>query len=536
MNKITMLIMSCLLMHQIGLTQIPANDPHWQLKWQDDFNMFNSVIWVKADSAAREDRKNPKNSEPQLYLGNQVWTSNGNLVIEVNNTPIKCPTPAPYPHWVCGECISGKTYNYRSGWIQTNHLYDTRYGYIEARIKLPYKKGFWPAFCTFVGDSEPNSSNVAEIDIFEMYGSNPDNLVETNIHTCYKGDGPLPHTHPNCNENHLVKHSLSNFTYTDWHTYAIEWDKNRITWYIDGKVIRTLSNHKIVDPVRIILNMAIQKESKHHPPTSPAFKEYMYVDYVKVYGLKCDRNTVVNEIPNFNTYDYAVKKSITMSNATTIPANSNITLRTTDGIVLKPGFYAPAGTRLYLDVSPCENAKATVAKNRPTFRDSTIIAGYISEEVVNAQFFVYDATGVLVRNNNVTERGTISIQLHANEFSSAGAYTYFLTADGDTSDIIQMDLIDDNNITVYQNYPNPFDNTTTIECYVPHTTQQATLQVYNMCGSLIKNIVVSERGTVSIEVNAEEFPLTGMYTYLLIGDGQTINTKQMILTKLENRY
>jgi hypothetical protein len=25
----------------------PAKDPHWQLKWEDEFNTFNTNIWVK---------------------------------------------------------------------------------------------------------------------------------------------------------------------------------------------------------------------------------------------------------------------------------------------------------------------------------------------------------------------------------------------------------------------------------------------------------------------------------------------------------
>ena len=80
----------------------------------------------------------------------------------------------------------------------------------------------------------------------------------------------------------------------------------------------------------------------------------MYVDYVKVYQLKCDKNTVVTKIPNFNTYNYAVKKSISLSGATIIPKSSNISLRATDFIELKPGFETPLGTEMYLDVSPCQ--------------------------------------------------------------------------------------------------------------------------------------------------------------------------------------
>ena len=62
----------------------------------------------------------------------------------------------------------------------------------------------------------------------------------------------------------------------------------------------------------------------------------------------------MNEIPNFGTYHYAVKKSISLTNATTIPAGSNITLRANDFIELKPGFEVGIGRSLYLDVSPCD--------------------------------------------------------------------------------------------------------------------------------------------------------------------------------------
>jgi len=78
------------------------------------------------------------------------------------------------------------------------------------------------------------------------------------------------------------------------------------------------------------------------------------VDYVKVYGLKCDKHTIINEIPDFSAYDYKVKKSITLGSGTTIPAGTDISLRANDYIELLSGFEVPAGGQLYLDVSPCQ--------------------------------------------------------------------------------------------------------------------------------------------------------------------------------------
>ncbi|MDR0603207.1 MAG: T9SS type A sorting domain-containing protein, partial [Bacteroidales bacterium] len=83
---------------------------------------------------------------------------------------------------------------------------------------------------------------------------------------------------------------------------------------------------------------------------------------------------------------------------------------------------------------------------------------------------------------------------------------------------------------LYQNAPNPFNETTIISCYIPEVIQKAELCVYDMSGSLIKCLLVSERGMTTIQIRAGQLA-AGVYTYLLIGDGKTSDAKQMILTK-----
>jgi hypothetical protein len=51
-----------------------------------------------------------------------------------------------------------------------------------------------------------------------------------------------------------------------------------------------------------------------------------------------------------------------------------------------------------------------------------------------------------------------------------------------------------------------------------------------MQGAQIKCLTVLERGNVDIQIQAGQLS-AGVYTYLLIGDGKTSETKQMILTK-----
>ena len=80
----------------------------------------------------------------------------------------------------------------------------------------------------------------------------------------------------------------------------------------------------------------------------------MYVDTVNVCLFGCDDNTVVNEI-NYSSFDYKIKKSITLSEASSLTYGQNIYLKATDFIELQSGFEAPLGSRLSLQIMECTN-------------------------------------------------------------------------------------------------------------------------------------------------------------------------------------
>jgi len=101
--------------------------------------------------------------------------------------------------------------------------------------------------------------------------------------------------------------------------------------------------------------------------------------------------------------------------------------------------------------------------------------------------------------------------------------------------IQQFDLADmaganDEEMILYQNAPNPFHENTTIQCYIPQHVGKIQLCVYDMQGIQVKCLLISERGTVTVQIQAGQLT-AGIYTYLLIGDSKTSEAKQMILTK-----
>jgi hypothetical protein len=83
---------------------------------------------------------------------------------------------------------------------------------------------------------------------------------------------------------------------------------------------------------------------------------------------------------------------------------------------------------------------------------------------------------------------------------------------------------------LYQNTPNPFNQTTEIKYYLPKTVTTASLIIYNMQGNQLKQIQLTTRANGSETISASEFS-AGMYLYALLADGKEIDVKRMILTK-----
>lgn len=82
---------------------------------------------------------------------------------------------------------------------------------------------------------------------------------------------------------------------------------------------------------------------------------------------------------------------------------------------------------------------------------------------------------------------------------------------------------------LYQNTPNPFSESTTIKCDVPSESKVSELYIYDMQGSQIKTIKITDKGSVNIVLRSGELK-PGMYFYSLIIDKKEIDTKKMILT------
>ena len=83
---------------------------------------------------------------------------------------------------------------------------------------------------------------------------------------------------------------------------------------------------------------------------------------------------------------------------------------------------------------------------------------------------------------------------------------------------------------LYQNTPNPFSSSTNITMSLRNDVANATLYIFDMQGSLMRTIPVTDRGNVSVTIEGGDLN-AGMYIYSLIADGNEVASKRMILTK-----
>lgn len=325
------------------LAQHPSQDKNWAVKFEDSFSgtTLNSELWCK--------RHNIHGNELQHYIFNNVEVKNGTLILTTKKERYVCTG---------NGCGCRRVYDYTSGKISSIEKH--HYGYYEIYAKVPASSGYFPAFWFWSSDETPPNCWYNEIDVFEAFGSKPNVVTNTIWYDfgCPIEEKPIGTTPRPCNYS------------TGYHWYGVEWSANKITWYIDRKIVHQMTNNVggigIQNPMWLIINVAISPKGCGNDITgSTIFPNSMYVDQANGYCLKCDKNRVINEIANFNTFYYAVKKSITLSGATTIPSNSKISLKATDFIELKNGFEVPIGAELTLDVTSCENTLSISGPNDP---------------------------------------------------------------------------------------------------------------------------------------------------------------------------
>lgn len=79
-----------------------------------------------------------------------------------------------------------------------------------------------------------------------------------------------------------------------------------------------------------------------------------------------------------------------------------------------------------------------------------------------------------------------------------------------------------------QNVPNPYSFETTVDYYIPESTNSAEVQFYDSQGRLISTHTLNQRGHGKLNLKAEQLP-AGTYIYSLVIDGKVVNSRKMAI-------
>ncbi|WOC40410.1 glycoside hydrolase family 16 protein [Polaribacter sp. HL-MS24] len=171
--------------------------------------------------------------------------------------------------------------NYTSGRILTKGLYENAYGRYEARIKLPWGQGIWPAFW-LLGDNSSGAGwpSIGEIDIMEYRGQEP-TIVHGSVHgPGYSGGEAITKSFNLLNDRFD----------TDFHVFGIEWGPEYINYYVDDVLYNQITPADVSgewvfnsNKFYIIMNVAVGGSFAGNPNNETVFPQTMLVDYVRVY-------------------------------------------------------------------------------------------------------------------------------------------------------------------------------------------------------------------------------------------------------------
>ena len=242
----------------------------YTLRWEDN---FDGTELNRQDWNVELHEPGWVNNELQSYVDSpeNIYLQDGSLVLK----PVEIQNP-------------DGTVSYTSGRVNTQNKHDFKYGIFEARAKVPEGQGFLPAFWMM-----PTNENLygqwprcGEIDIMEVLGNDTT-----------RSYGTLHYGNPHSQSQAGCTLTEGNFS-DEYHTFAVEWLPDRISWYVDGQLIHTENDWYSAtegqgeitypapfdQPFYIILNLAVGGNWPGNPDeTTDIAGSAFYIDYVRVY-------------------------------------------------------------------------------------------------------------------------------------------------------------------------------------------------------------------------------------------------------------
>lgn len=264
--------MRLILLAALGLFTTPAmakDNSDWVMVWSDEFDGtgIDRVKW-----GFDVDCWGGGNDEHQCYTKSKrnAAIEDGKLVITARYERVTGPALPEHLRRTSATPEAEVTRDISSARLTTRSKASWRYGKIEVRAKLPQGQGTWPAIWMLPEKDRYGSwAASGEIDILEAVNLGvpcakcPGGRENTILGTLHFG-GKWPNNKYKGEEVPFPEVLDGGF-----HTYAIEWQPEKITWSVNGRVFAvrnadewTTTGSKALgapfdQPFYLILNLAI---------------------------------------------------------------------------------------------------------------------------------------------------------------------------------------------------------------------------------------------------------------------------------------
>ena len=250
---------------------VSKSNRDWVMTWEDEFDGQRGSPPDKNHWVAETGGNSWGNQELQYYTPRpeNLRQQDGRLVMEAAKEEF--------------TGSDGVKRHYTSARITTQGRFSQSYGRFEARIKIPFGQGMWPAFWLLGDDfSKVGWPACGEIDIMENSGAN-----RSTIHSSLHGPG-YSHKEAITSSYTLPAGGFSD----DFHVFAVEWAPQVIRFYVDDQLYATRTpadlpkgapwvfDHRFF----LVLNLAVGGNLPGRPDRSTVFPQRMLVDYVRVYS------------------------------------------------------------------------------------------------------------------------------------------------------------------------------------------------------------------------------------------------------------
>lgn len=248
--------------------------PTWTLAWSDEFDGATGAAVDGTKWLIDTGGEGWGNQEREYYTPgaeNAALDGAGHLVITARAEPAGSSRPCWY-----GVC------QYTSARLETSGRFNTTYGRVESRIRIPRGQGIWPAFWMLGADVGTKGwPTCGEIDVMENIGREP-TMVHGTVHgPGYSGDKGIGGSYT------LATGAFAD----DFHVYAVEWTPGLIRWLVDEHEYRRTTPAELPagaawvfdHPFFILLNVAVGGAWPGDPDATSTFPQQMVVDYVRVY-------------------------------------------------------------------------------------------------------------------------------------------------------------------------------------------------------------------------------------------------------------